>query len=187
MRHLKCHFIAALLTLTASFATAADTGTTAQPPSTIAALNVPRYMGVWYEIARYPNFFQRKCIGFTVAEYRLNPDGAVQVINRCRLQNGETDQAIGAARQIGAADSPKLEVRFAPAWLSLLPMVWGDYWVIDLDAGYQLAAVSDPKRDYLWVLARNRQVDPALYAALLGRLAKQGFDLQKLVLTKQVD
>jgi apolipoprotein D and lipocalin family protein len=66
-------------------------------------------------------------------------------------------------------------------------MVWGDYWVIDLDHGYQLAAVSDSKREYLWVLARNRQVDPTMYSALLGRLTQQGFNVQKLILTKQID
>lgn len=187
MPYLKFHLVVTLMSLVSTGVAAAEASVTAQPLATVASLNVPRYMGVWYEIARYPNFFQRKCIGFTVADYRLNSDKTVQVINRCKLQSGETDQAIGVARQIGAADSPKLEVRFAPAWLSALPMVWGDYWVIDLDHGYQLAAVSDSKREYLWVLARNRQVDPTMYSALLGRLTQQGFNVQKLILTKQID
>jgi apolipoprotein D and lipocalin family protein len=78
-------------------------------------------------------------------------------------------------------------VRFAPAWLSWLPWVWGDYWVIDLDEDYQLVAVSEPKRDYLWVLARSRSVAPAAYAALLARLRQQGFDTGKLQRTQQLD
>ena len=75
-------------------------------------------------------------------------------------------------------------MRFAPAWLSLLPFVWGDYWVIDLDADYQLVAVSEPKREYLWILSRSQNVDPARYAALLDRLRGMGFSLERLQLTR---
>jgi apolipoprotein D and lipocalin family protein len=86
---------------------------------------------------------------------------------------------------VGAKDSSKLEVRFAPDWLSFLPMVWGDYWVIDLDPQYQVAAVSDPKRDYLWVLSRTPQIDPKVYDDLLLRLQHQQFDVRKLEKTTQ--
>ena len=155
------------------------------PLTTIESLDVPRYMGTWYEIAKYPNFFQRKCVGSTRAEYSAAADGQVRVVNRCKVQSGDFIEAIGAARQVGAATSPKLQVRFAPAWLSFIPMVWGDYWVIDLDAKMQLVAVSEPQREYLWVLSRTAKVDPAAYEALLGRLAQKGFDLRKLELTPQ--
>lgn len=94
------------------------------------------------------------------------------------------DEAIGEARQIGAANSPKLQVRFAPSWLSFLPFVWGHYWVVDLDDGYQLVAVGEPKREYLWVLARAPTVNAQAYDALLGRLKAQGFDIERLELTK---
>jgi apolipoprotein D and lipocalin family protein len=93
--------------------------------------------------------------------------------------------AIGEARQIGPSTSPKLQVRFAPSWLSMLPFVWGDYWVVDLDEGYQLVAVSEPKREYLWVLSRAPKVDPNQYDALFRRLKVHGFDLARLQLTKQ--
>jgi len=152
---------------------------------TIAALDVPRYMGTWYEIAKFPNSFQKKCAGGTRADYSLKDDGRVRVINRCRLENGETSEAIGEARQLGAATSPRLEVRFAPEWLSFLPFVWGNYWVIDLDDDYRLAAVSEPTREYLWILARTPQVDAAAYQQLLARLAQKGFDLGKLERTRQ--
>jgi apolipoprotein D and lipocalin family protein len=157
----------------------------AEPLIPIASLDVPRYMGKWYEISKFRNWFQKKCIGYTSAEYSIQPDANVQVINRCRLENGETSEAIGAARQVVGLDSPRLEVRFAPAWLSFIPGVWGDYWVIDLDADYQLVAVSEPKREYLWVLSRTPQVEPKAYAALLQRLADKGFDVSKLEVTKQ--
>jgi lipocalin len=78
--------------------------------------------------------------------WRLQTDGSVQVLNSCATADGSMIDALGKAHQVGAANSPKLKVRFAPAWLSWLPQVWGDYWVIDLDADYQLAAVSDAKR-----------------------------------------
>jgi apolipoprotein D and lipocalin family protein len=153
--------------------------------ATIASLDVPRYLGAWYEIAKYPNRFQKQCDGYTTAHYSLLPDGGLQVINRCRRADGRIDEAVGAARQLGGADSPKLKVRFAPGWLSFLPMVWGDYWVIDLDPDYQLAAVSEPKREYLWILSRTPTVPRQAYAALLDRLARQGFDPGKLEMTKQ--
>lgn len=177
---LQCLFMS-----TAS-AARADDGTVAAPPlRAIAAINLPRYMGTWYEIARYPNRFQKKCVGFTKADYSILADGSVQVVNQCRLADGSTERAVGEARQLGSADSPRLKVRFAPAWLSLLPFVWGDYWVIDLDRDYQLVAVSEPKRDYLWVLARTPVVDATSLQALLSRLQEQGFDLQKLQRTPQ--
>lgn len=152
---------------------------------TIDTLDVPRYMGTWFEIAKFPNWFQRKCAGGTKAEYSLKHDGLVQVINRCRLESGETIEAIGAARQIGPATSAKLEVRFAPEWLSFLPFVWGNYWVIDLDENYQLVAVSEPKKEYLWILARTPGINPDDYKKLLARLLQKGFDLSKLEVTRQ--
>ncbi len=157
----------------------------AKPLATIASLDVPRYMGTWYEIAKFDNRFQRQCVGFTTATYSAMPDGTLKVINRCRTANGETEEAIGAARQVGNASSPKLKVRFAPAILSFLPMVWGDYWVVDLDPNYQLAAVSEEKREYLWILSRTPKVDKATYDALVARLAAQGLDVSKLVPTPQ--
>jgi len=151
----------------------------------IRSLDLARYMGTWYEIARYPNRFERDCAGFTTATYTAQPDGRVRVENRCRKADGSTDVATGVARQCGPADSPRLKVRFAPALLSFLPPVWGDYWVIDLDRNYGLAAVSEPGRDYLWILSRTPQVEKRALDALLARLSGQGFDLRRLVYTPQ--
>lgn len=156
-----------------------------QSVKTIATLDVPRYLGTWYEIAKFPNWFQKKCVGNTKAVYTAKPDGNLRVLNSCKTASGETSEAEGAARQIGAKDSPRLEVRFAPEWLSFLPLVWGDYWVIDLDPQYQVAAVSDPKREYLWVLSRTPQLDSKVYEDLLQRLKQQQFDVRKLELTSQ--
>lgn len=153
----------------------------AEALSTIEALNVPRYLGKWYEIARYPNWFQKKCVSDSSAEYSLRTDGKVQVVNRCRQSSGEFKEAVGIARQIGGSTSPKLQVSFVHPWLSFIPEVWGDYWVIDLDSQYQLVAVSEPSRNYLWILARTPVIDPKSYEAMLGRLTQRGFDTDKLI------
>lgn len=175
-----------LATLLATGSASAQTDPTAlQPLQPIASLDVARYQGTWYEIAKYPNSFQNKCVRNTRADYQPQPNGTLQVLNRCVMADGQGTEALGAARQVGAADSPKLQVRFAPAWLSFLPMVWGDYWVIDIDPQYQLVAVSEPKREYLWVLSRTPKVEAVAYQALLTRLAQRGFDLQRIKLSPQ--
>lgn len=180
-------FAAATLQLASLKAAAQTAVTPATLPAvaTIAALDVPRYMGTWYEIAKFPNRFQAKCVANTRAQYLAQTDGSVQVLNSCITADGSTIDALGKAIQVGAATSPKLQVRFAPAWLSWLPMVWGDYWVIDLDTDYQLAAVSDAKREYLWVLSRTPQANAKAYDALLDRLKAQHFDVKKLEPTPQ--
>jgi apolipoprotein D and lipocalin family protein len=155
------------------------------PLEAIASLDVPRYMGTWYEVAKYPNWFQKRCIANTSATYAIEPNGMLQVLNRCQKEDGSMTDALGAAKQVGDTTSPKLEVRFAPAWLSFLPFVWGNYWVIDLDPQYQLAAVSEPSRKYLWILSRSKTVEPKAYEALLQRLKQQGFNLDAIELSKQ--
>jgi apolipoprotein D and lipocalin family protein len=184
----KKHYIIGLLIFCCSqnWAMAQTEQKAVAPIKTIASLDIARYQGTWYEIAKFPNWFQRKCIADTNATYKIKEDGNVSVTNRCTFENNEKGEALGTARQIGDSTSPKLEVRFAPAWLGFLPLVWGDYWVIDIDPEYQLAAVSDPRREYLWILSRTKSVDQNRYQALLGRLVNNnGFSLEKLSLTPQ--
>ena len=170
-----------------AFSTTIFSQTADTPVKTIASLDVPRYMGTWYEIAKFPNWFQKKCVSNTQAVYSIRPDGNLKVLNSCKTADGEISQAEGTARQQGSKDSSKLEVRFAPEWLSFLPMVWGEYWIIDLDAQYQVAAVSDSKREYLWVLSRTPQLDKKTYDELLLRLRSQQFDTRKLETTQQTN
>ena len=154
------------------------------PLQTVPAVDVPRYMGTWHEIAKYPNWFQKKCASSTQATYTLQANGQVQVLNRCKTDKGEWSEALGAARQIGGPTSAQLKVRFAPEWLSFIPLVWGDYWIIELDPDYQWVVVSEPQRDYLWILSRTPQLPAATYQALLGKLEKRGFDLKRIEPTK---
>lgn len=154
------------------------------PLQTVASVDVPRYMGTWHEIAKYPNWFQKKCASSTQATYTLQANGQVQVLNRCKTDKGEWSEALGAARQIGSPTSPQLKVRFAPEWLSFIPLVWGDYWIIDLDPDYQWVVVSEPQREYLWILSRTPQMPETTYQTLLAKLEKLGFDLKRIEASK---
>ncbi|MDX5445229.1 MAG: lipocalin family protein [Zoogloeaceae bacterium] len=156
-----------------------------QPLVPIAHLDLQRYSGDWYEIAKYPNRFQKHCVSDTSASYAPREDGRVDVVNRCRTADKGMDQAEGVARLTGGEGSATLKVRFAPAWLSWLPFVWGDYWVIELDDAYTLAAVSEPSREYLWILSRSPNPDPARVDALITRLGQRGFDPARIERSRQ--
>jgi apolipoprotein D and lipocalin family protein len=153
------------------------------PLQAVPSLDVQRYMGTWHEIAKYPNWFQNKCASSTQATYSALPNGQLQVLNRCKTDRGEWREALGAARQIGGPTSAQLKVRFAPEWLSFIPMVWGNYWIIALDTDYQWVLVSEPQREYLWILSRTPNMPASTYQALLGKLEGLGFDLKRLETT----
>lgn len=150
------------------------------PLKAIEKLDVQRYLGRWYEIAKFPNRFQRQCVSDTSADYSLLSNGNIRVLNQCRNSAGHWQQAIGVAHQIEGPLVAKLKVRFAPEWLSFLPFVWGDYWVIDLDEKYELVAVSEPRREFLWILSRSPVVSETRYAELTARLAAMGLDIALL-------
>ncbi len=148
---------------------------TASAPTVVSSVDLNRYAGRWYEIARYPNRFQKQCASDVTAEYVRQPDGRIAVINRCKRADGTWDEAKGVARRAGSDPSnAKLEVRFAPAFLSFLP-VWGDYWVMDLAPDYSHALVGSPDRKYFWVLARSAN-DPDLLTRLEPKIRELGFD-----------
>jgi apolipoprotein D and lipocalin family protein len=155
------------------------------PLRVVQSVDLARYAGTWYEIARLPNRFQTKCAGEVVAAYAPRPDGRITVTNRCRTTSGETTVATGIARRVDGQPASVLEVRFAPAFLSFLPAVWGDYQIIALGQDYDHAVVGTPDRAYLWVLSRTPQLDPALYRRLLDQAKGQGFDVAKIVETRQ--
>ena len=157
------------------------------PLRVVPELDLARYAGTWYEVARFPNSFQKKCLSDVTAEYKVRPDGRVDVTNRCRESGNEITEASGIARPVKGQPTSVLEVRFAPAFLSFLPMVWGDYQVIELDPDYQYAVVGTPDRKYLWVLSRTPKLETALYDRLMERARAQGFDVSKLVMTRHTE
>jgi apolipoprotein D and lipocalin family protein len=156
------------------------------PVRTVPFVDLDRYAGNWFEIARFPNRFQRECVGDVRATYARRPDGRLDVVNRCRIVEGETE-ARGVARIVDERTSAKLKVRFAPAWLSWLPMVWGDYWIIGLPPDYSWAVVGEPGRKYLWILARAPQLDDESIAAARAAARASGYDVERLVPTPQTE
>ena len=156
------------------------------PLRTVPSVDLARYAGLWYEIARLPNRFQSDCTGNVTATYAIQEDGSIKVINRCLKIDGDTTSAEGVARRNDDDTSnAKLKVRFAPAILSFLPFVWGDYWVIGLAPDYSYAVIGEPTREYLWVLSRSPEMPEDLLNAVLERVKEQGYDLSSLVRTKQ--
>ena len=149
-----------------------------QAVQTVASVNLDRYLGDWYEVARLPNWFQRKCLGDVVATYARRSDGRLDVINRCRTEK-EVITAKGVARVLDSTGT-KLKVRFAPAALSFLPFVWGDYWVLGLADDYTWAVVGSPDRKYLWVLSRTPTLSDPAYANAIEWARKNGFALERV-------
>lgn len=184
----KLLFAAAVTTLLASAFVLAQNKKTQdkkQELKTVQSVDLKRYAGLWYEIARYPNRFQKQCVGNTTAEYVLEDDGDIKVINKCREKDGETETATGEARVVDETTNAKLEVRFAPKFLSFLPFVWGDYWIIDLGEDYQYSVVGSPDRDYLWILSRTPEMSDERYQSILQTVKEKGFDPNKLIKTPQ--
>ncbi len=147
----------------------------------VAQLDLARYAGNWHEIAHLPMFFQRKCADRITATYSPLPTGNIKVVNACRTREGEAMQSSGEARKV-AGKPGALQVRFAPAWLSWVPMVWADYWVIDLDPEYGWAVVGGPSRKYLWVLSRTPTMSGALFASIKACARDRGYPVDKLVM-----
>ena len=185
VNHLKQLLRTLLLTTLMACASKVIQAQDIQAVKSIQQIEISRYMGTWYEIAKLPNWFQRKCVRNTQATYRLIRPQQIEVLNQCVTAEDELIQAIGMARPRTNGLPAQLEVRFAPSWLGWLPFTWGDYWVLDLDSDYQVAAVGDPSRSYLWILSRSPQMSPNAYAALTSRLALMGFDIKRLEKTTQ--
>jgi apolipoprotein D and lipocalin family protein len=152
------------------------------PVTPVEQVDLSRYCGTWYEIARFPNWFQRKCTCCTSAEYSILPDGRIKVINRCQKADGNYSIAEGIAKKEDSDGSnAKLKVRFAPSWLGWIPFVWGTYWIIDLAPDYSYAVIGEPSRKYLWILSRTKNIVPSEYEKVISRLKGMGYDTDKLI------
>ena len=152
----------------------------------VARVDLQRYAGSWFEVARFPNWFQGTCVGDVIANYAALEDGTVKVTNRCRESQGRISMAEGLATPAsGDTTGARLKVSFLPGWLRWIPWAEGDYWVVMLDDGYRWAVVSEPTREYLWVLSRTPKLDPALYERIVKQLRRDGYDVDKLLPTLQ--
>jgi len=144
------------------------------PLHTVAQVDLSRYLGRWYEIARLPNSFQKKCLK-SRADYSLRDDGDIAVLNSCQdKQDGSLRQSKGRAWVVDPATNARLKVSF----------FWpfrGDYWIIELGNQYEYAVVGTPNRRYFWILSRSETMDSTLYEAILQRAGQQGFDTGAVV------
>lgn len=156
-------------------------GGTAAPPQTVAQVDLARYQGTWYELARLPMFFQRNCAQ-SEAHYSLQADGTMAVRNRCQTLQGEWQEANGQAFAQQAGHTDKLWVRF-DNWFSRLfaDLARGDYWVLYLDDDYRVALVGNPDRQYLWLLSRTPQVSAKTREQLLSIARERGYATEGLI------
>jgi apolipoprotein D and lipocalin family protein len=144
------------------------------PPTTVNYVDLNKYAGLWYEIAKIPNSFQDHCVKGTTAKYTLTKDGEIEVINSCIDEDGEIDNADGVARIVDKKTNAKLEVSFV-SFLGWRPF-WGDYWIIGLDQNYQWAIVGTPNRKYGWVLSRTPHLSKETMDEIFQLLKVQGYN-----------
>ena len=158
------------------------------PPQTVDFVDIDRYLGTWYEIARYPTSFQEGCYGETTAVYDPHPEfpGDIRVTNTCRLDSpeGELDIIVGRAEVADEETNAKLKVYFFGSF-------GAPYWIIDLDPTpgddpYVYAVVSEPTRSFLWILSRTPTLDDTTLNGILDRIVEQGLEPEKLQWTLQI-
>ena len=144
------------------------------PPTTVKYVDLKKYVGLWYEVAKIPNSFQDQCIKNTTAKYTLTEDGEIKVTNSCIDKDGEIDDASGVVRIVDKKSNAKLEVSFV-SFLGWRPF-WGDYWIIGLDKNYQWAVVGTPGRKYGWVLSRTPSLPDETMQEIFDILKSQNYD-----------
>lgn len=145
-------------------------------PQPAKPVDLQRYLGRWYEIARYDQRFERGCEA-AIADYSLRPDGKIDVLNQCLKQTGERNVARGVAKIVDDATNAKLKVRFFGPF-------HGDYWILDRADDYSWAIVGEPSGRYLWILSRSPHPDDADVGQLAERASSMGYDTSMLVFDK---
>jgi apolipoprotein D and lipocalin family protein len=150
------------------------------PLKVVPSVDLQKYVGTWYEIARFPHRFQEGCVG-TTATYTLREDGKIDVLNLCRIDtlDGKMKSASGKAWVVDNKTKAKLKVSF----------FWpfsGHYWIIDLGDNYEYAVVGHPDRKFLWILSRSPVMDDNIYHSIIDKLKEQFYDTGKLIKTPQV-
>ena len=158
---------------------------TAQDVTTVAHLDLEKYLGLWYEIGRLPLKYEEDGARDVTAEYSLDEDGSIRVDNRCIGEDGKPTQALGRAKPVDDADPTRLTVSFLPKYLRWIPFTEGDYWVLKLDEGYTAALVGTPDRSNLWLLARAPHIDARTEQDYLDEARRQGFDLTDWIRPEQ--
>lgn len=149
------------------------------PLATVEHVDLARYAGSWYEVARLGAPYEAGCEGQPTAHYAL-AGARLRVENRCRGADGRERVAHGVGRVVPDSGNARLEVNFLPAWLHALPIGWADYQILALDRAYSVALVGHPSRESLWVLSRTPTIAPGTLQALLDIAASEGFPVERL-------
>jgi apolipoprotein D and lipocalin family protein len=152
-------------------------------PQTVKSVDLKRYVGTWYEIAKIPNRFQSDCDKNTTATYSIREDGKIAVLNKCIEKDGSVNDAKGVAVIADKKTNAKLEVSFVS--ILGINLFWGDYWIIGLDNNYKYAVVGHPERKYGWILCREPKMPEEDLKKVYALLKEQGYDTTKFVMTKQ--
>lgn len=152
-------------------------------PNTVEKVDLKKYIGLWYEIAKIPNRFQKACVKGTTAEYKINGDGTIEVLNSCIEEDGQRETAEGLAKVVDKKTNAKLEVSFFSI-LGIGPF-WGDYWIIGLGENYEYAVIGHPERKYGWILSRTPKMTKEKLDEAYSILIKNGYDTKKFVFTPQ--
>ncbi len=168
-----------LLQLAASAALAVAPAAAADPLPTVRSVDLARYAGTWYEIARLPNMFQRSC-RYSRAEYTACRDGSIRVVNTCAKADGRCTSVEGRAEPVPGSGNARLRVKFGGLAALVPASRQGNYWIIALDDDYQWAMVGTPDRRFLWILARDRCLPPEILDDLRRRACRLGFDVDRL-------
>ena len=152
----------------------------------ITDFNSSAYLGNWYEIARLPNTFEKKCSTPIIANYSINPDNQEQltVTNQCTVEGNKLNIANGNASFVSSTNVGKLEITFLPKWLRWLPFTHGDYWILYTDYD-TVSVVGSPNHEYLWVLARTKSLNQDVLAKAVLIAQDHGFDTSKLIFNYQ--
>jgi apolipoprotein D and lipocalin family protein len=152
-------------------------------PKVVKYVDLKKYAGLWYEIAKIPNRFQKHCKQGTTAQYKLLENGKIEVINSCIEEDGERDASEGIAQVVDASSNAKLEVSFVS--ILGINLFWGDYWIIGLDTNYEYAVVGTPTRKYGWILSRTPKLSEEKLNEAFELLKSQGYEPKKFELTVQ--
>jgi len=156
-----------------------------RPLTTVDRVDINNYLGKWYEIASIPQFFQRKCVSNTTAEYEFISKNAIRVVNSCTTADHKRISSEGRAKVVDTLTNAKLKVTFANLGEKFFYTLGGKYWIIDLDPDYNFAIVGHPKRTYGWILSRNPGVTEHSLMELSIILMSKGYDPCKFVITPQ--
>lgn len=149
---------------------------------TVTKIELPNYIGTWYEIAKIPNSFQKKCDSNTTATYELRENGRINVLNRCIDSEGNTVKAEGVAKVVDDSNA-KLKVSFFNifGWY----LFWGDYWIIGIGDNYEYSVVGHPERKYGWILSRKKTLSDEKLEEAFMKLRKNGYNTDNFQFTKQ--